>query len=235
MNTFSLSLWPQALADLFVLNACLACHTPLVRQESHICLDCLGQIPLTGFEQNPASNEMFFRLAGRIPIQGAYSMAWFEKGGILQQLLESLKYANQPEIGQFLGKLYARQLIKKGYDFQAFTLVPVPLHPTKKRKRGYNQSEQICLGMQEELELPIMPDLLRRTRYTRTQTRMSGFRRQKNTDGAFELRGEVPDKILLVDDILTTGATMVACCAPVLEETEDYPEIHALSIGIAVN
>lgn len=233
MNSFSLSLWPQALADLFVLNACLSCQTPLVRQESHVCLDCLGQLPLTGFENDPNSNEMFFRLAGRVPVKTAYSMAWFEKGGTLQHLLQALKYANQPEIGRFLGQQYGRRLRKAGQVFNGCTLVPVPLHTAKRRKRGYNQSEEICIGLAEELDLPILPDLLTRTRFTRTQTRMSGYRRQKNTDGAFELRREVPEKILLVDDILTTGATMVACCRPVLERNGPTPEIHTLTIGIA--
>ena len=233
MNTSTLTLWTQALTDLFVLNACLACQTPLVRQESHICLDCMGQLPLTSFDQNPGSNDMYKRLAGRVPLSAAYSMAWFDKGGILQHLLEALKYANQPEIGRFLGRQYGRTLLKNGHQLEGFSMVPVPLHPRKLRKRGYNQAEQICLGLQEILPLQMNTDLLIRTRFTRTQTRMSGFRRQKNTQGAFELRGDIPPKMLLVDDILTTGATMAACCQPIVDQAAELPEIRVLTIGIA--
>lgn len=177
---------------------------------------------------------MYKRIAGKVPLEAAYSMAWFEKGGTIQHILQALKYSKQPEIGQWLGKQYGRELVNAGVQFPHDTcLIPVPLHWRKHRKRGYNQAEQICEGLATQLNLPIRTDVIKRVKHTKTQTRMSGARRYNNVSQAFESSSVIETPVLLVDDVMTTGATLESCIRTLNESPVNVPEISILSIGIA--
>lgn len=234
MLTPTFTLLTEAVSDLFVMRSCLACQTALVRQERFVCMDCLEGLELTHFHSQPNNNEMYKRIAGKVPLEAAYSMAWFDKGGALQHILQSLKYSRQPEIGKWLGSTYGRTLTREGHIFPTDTcLVPVPLHWRKQRKRGYNQAEKICEGLAYQLGLPIRTDLLRRVKHTKTQTRMSGYRRYKNVSQAFECSHSCSSPILLVDDVMTTGATLESCISALSDSFSDAPNVSVLSIGIA--
>lgn len=234
MLTPTLTLWTEAVSDLFIMRSCLACQTALVRQERFVCIDCLEGLEHTGFHFHPQDNEMYKRIAGKVPLEGAYSMAWFDKGGAIQNILQSLKYSRQPEIGVWLGAQYGRSLALSGTTFLPDTcLVPVPLHWRKKRKRGYNQAEKICEGLARKLNLPVRTDLLKRVKYTKTQTKMSGHRRYKNVSQAFECTQSIGSPILLVDDVMTTGATLESCIKSLTDSASDMPRISIMSIGIA--
>ncbi len=216
------------------MRSCLACQTALVRQERFVCIDCLEGLEHTGFHVDPQDNEMYKRIAGKVPLEGAYSMAWFDKGGAIQHILQSLKYSKQPEIGIWLGVQYGKELAQATLEFPSdLCLVPVPLHWRKQRKRGYNQAEKICDGLSRQLGLPIRKDLLKRVKYTKTQTRMSGSRRYKNVSQAFECCQPINSPVLLVDDVMTTGATLEACIRTLADSTTDSPQISILSIGVA--
>lgn len=234
MLTSTFTLWSEAVSDLFVMRSCLACQTALVRQERFVCIDCLEGLDHTDFHLHPQDNEMYKRIAGKSPLDAAYSMAWFDKGGAIQHILQSLKYSKQPEIGTWLGALFGKKLASSDTIFPPDTcLVPVPLHWRKQRKRGYNQAEKICEGLSQSLEIPIKSDLIRRVKYTKTQTRMSGQRRYTNVSQAFECRHAIDRPVLLVDDVMTTGATLESCINTIANATPGQSNISILSIGIA--
>lgn len=234
MFTSILSQWGEAMGDLLVMRACLSCHTALVRQEKFVCIDCLEGLDHTDFHTHPHDNEMYKRIAGKVPLKAAYAMAWFDKGGTLQHILQALKYSRQPEIGIWLGRLYGSHLSRLGYTFSEDTcLVPVPLHWRKHRKRGYNQALKICEGLALETGLRIQQDVLKRVKHTKTQTKMSGARRYQNMNAAFKCQQEWDFPLLLVDDVMTTGATIEACINTLLMSSPEPREISILCLGVA--
>ncbi len=132
----------------------------------------------------------------------------------MQELLHELKYHNRPEIGRVLGCVYGSELVKEGYDKQLDLLVPIPLHPWKKKRRGYNQSEAFATGLAEAMQVPVNAAVVERVVNNETQTRKSRLRRWENVSDVFVVTnqaGVVGKRVLVVDDVITTGATVEAC------------------------
>lgn len=210
--------------DLIALlypNLCLACSENLPTRNEIICLRCQLELPRTNFhleKENPFTE----RFWGRIPLESGASLYHFVKGGRIQELLHRLKYEGKREIGIKLGEWYGRQL-KDSPDFQAVdVIIPVPLHPRKERLRGYNQSAMFAQGLAEAMDKSWHKEVLIRKVFTETQTQKSRAERLENVKDVFEIRN--PEKIkgkhiLLVDDVMTTGATMEVCGAKLLEIT----------------
>lgn len=222
------------LLRLFVSNPCQGCGQALTAAEPWICLNCLGQMEATGFQYSPQANDLYYRLAGRIPLEGAASLYYFDKGGRLQRIIKALKYANLPELGVHLGQLAGEQW--KGSPFLAQTelLVPMPLHPWRQRQRGYNQSEEIAKGLSDVLGLPVDNSLVRRIRRTKTQTRKSAAARWANVKEAFEATPNAAGRrLLLVDDIITTGSTLEACIKALYASEVPPAAVSVCSIGLA--
>jgi ComF family protein len=220
------------LARLFVANDCLACGQMLTTQERHVCLQCLSQMEETYFHDKPADNELYFRLAGKVPLSGAASLFYFDKGGRLQRVIKQLKYQSIPQVGNYLGEYYANRIKASGMLAGAEAIVPVPLHPRKQRKRGYNQAERIARGLGRGLNLPVRTDVLKRVRYTESQARKDGQDRWKNVEEAFRVVKPLPKGIILVDDIITLGATMGACLKALHQAEQTAEHIYALSLGL---
>ncbi|MDX2249285.1 MAG: ComF family protein [Bacteroidia bacterium] len=220
-------------AQLFVANSCYGCESPLTIQEKCICLSCLSQIQETQTHLKISDNELYYRLAGRIPLDGAMSLFYFAKSGRLQKILQHLKYKSAPRLGVFLGQYYGH--ILRGGDWlgQVNAVVPVPLHASRLIQRGYNQSEQIARGLSIALDIPLETQLLKRSRKTLTQTRKAGGNRWENVSGAFELKKNPPAGLLLVDDVITTGATLEACIRTLSEAKVPPEKIYIASIGMA--
>jgi len=213
--------------SLFYPRYCFACNEGLAKGEETICSRCMLELPRTHYHLE-RENKLFRKLEGRIPIQFAMSFFLFRKGGKVQHLLHSLKYNNHPEIGETLGEVYGEEL--KQVEFQKYfdVIVPVPLHASRKRKRGYNQSEKFAMGLSKSLNIP-WGVALERTIKTETQTRKSKLRRWENVSEVFQVK--TPDlvlkrRILLVDDVITTGATIEACANTLLKEG-----VSALSVA----
>ncbi len=223
----------SSLLSLLTLQTCHACERPLTVQESHLCFDCLGQIPFTSFERTPCDNELYYRLAGKVPLAGAAGMFYFDKAGKLQRLISQLKYKNALPLGAYLGELWGLRLEESGLLPPETVLLPVPLHWRKSFRRGYNQAEVIARGLKQTLGFPIDRRTLQRTRFTPSQTRLSGTARWQNVASAFRLRRQPPPYIALVDDVITTGATLEACIRT-LYEAEVPPEaVYVISLGVA--
>lgn len=199
-------------ADLLFPRICAGCDNSLATNEILICSECLYQLPRTGYcreEDNPVAR-MFW---GRIYLQNACSYLHFQKGGRLQSIIHKLKYKGQKEIGVLLGKMLASEMAGTPYTMVDL-IVPVPLHKTKLRKRGYNQSELICKGISEIINKEINTTGLKRLVTTSTQTHKQRYDRFENVKGIFKVTDPKifeNKHILLVDDVLTTGATLEAC------------------------
>ncbi len=193
---------------------CFACSTPLAAGEKVVCLDCLYHLPKTDFHHDPI-NPVAKIFWGRYPVEHAAACFYFRKGGKLQHLMHQFKYRKHPEIGQFIGNYYGSEL-RQSIVFKAVDMViPVPLHWKKLRKRGYNQSTVFGQGIAESMNVPLENNQLIRQEFTETQTRKSRFNRWQNVENKFVIKD--PDKlrgltILLVDEVITTGATLEACC-----------------------
>ena len=207
-------MWPLISNFLGLLypNLCLICGENLLKNEQQICLKCLSEIPRTNFhfqKDNPVEK----RFWGKADIQMATSFFFFTKGSPFQKLLHELKYRDNKEIGELMGSYAAVDILNVELINSVDYIVPIPLHPKKYAKRGYNQSELICNGMAKILSKPVEKQSLRRTRETATQTKKSVFERYENTSGIFEVidKNAFANKhILLVDDVLTTGSTIDA-------------------------
>ncbi|WP_165823783.1 ComF family protein [Pseudochryseolinea flava] len=165
-------------------------------------------------------NSLRERLHVRMPLLYAMALFRFSKSGRVQELLHTLKYKNQPELGISIGKMYGEKLATSGYVGQWDSIIPVPLHESRFRKRGYNQSSKFAEGLSDKLHLPILEDVLFRKVKTDTQTKKTKLNRWENVRTVFEMnsQGMAPNnRVLLVDDVVTTGATLEACAQTLME------------------
>jgi ComF family protein len=224
------------LRDFFNLlfpDLCVVCGENLLKNEQHVCLSCLHEIPKTNYHCLP-DNPVEKRFWGKVPVFRGTAFFFFHKGSPFQKLLHALKYKGNKEIGEVLGKYAAADLLESP-DFCAVdVIIPVPLHPKKYKKRGYNQSECIASGLSAVLQRPIDTTTLRRVRENTTQTRKSVFERYENTEGIFELldKNTLSGKhVLIVDDVLTTGSTLEACVQALSESADIKVSVFAIAVA----
>lgn len=208
--------------DFFSLifpKVCYSCGKSLFKSENCICTYCLYHLPKTGYHlhsDNPVA-KLFF---GRAKIFSASALYSFSRGGKVQRLIHQLKYRGRKEIGTLLGKYYGEELKTSPLFSSAEIIIPVPLHPKKLRKRGYNQSEVFAQGLAESTQTECASDAFVRTYFSTTQTKKSRFARWKNVEDIFQVTASEKIKgkhVLLVDDVITTGATIEACANKILE------------------
>jgi ComF family protein len=210
LNDFISLIFPQV---------CVSCGKSLYKNEHSICTYCSYHLPKTNYHADNA-NPIAKIFWGRINIHSASAYYNFGKGGKVQHLIHQLKYRGQKDIGITIGKFYGFDL-KKCDDFNTVDMViPVPLHPKKKKKRGYNQSEFFATGLAHSMNTETDFTSLFRTYDSETQTKKSRFNRWKNVETVFKLKDEnllSGKHILLVDDVITTGATLEACAKTLLK------------------
>lgn len=224
----------QDVYHLFYPNLCLACEESLVANEYLVCIDCWSQLPETLFHLQ-INNPMEQKLWGRVHFEYATSMYYFNKDSRIQHLLHALKYKGQKEVGIMLGKRFAKAIEKCVWIDDIDILIPLPLSKKKKAQRGYNQSTQIALGMEKVLAKPVVTYAIERVKNTATQTKMTRSERVQNVEGAFcVVDGQLlaGKHVLLIDDVITTGATLEACANTILKESSAKVSIATLAYAI---
>lgn len=205
--------------SLFFPDLCCACGDHLVSQEYQLCTTCLYDLPYTNFHLQ-ADNPVARQFWGRIPVKDAFAYLYFHKQGKVQNIIHHLKYKNRPLLGNLLGEMCGRELRTHDYASSIDLIIPVPLHPSRLRSRGYNQSHCIAEGLSTILHIPLGDKYLHRFKSTSTQTRKGRFERFENMVEVFSLQEAdhlAGKHVLLVDDVITTGATLEACSLPLLE------------------
>jgi ComF family protein len=200
-------------ARLIFPNNCAGCGEELFGSKNLLCWQCLKELPRTGFEKHE-NNPVAAIFYGRIPLQHAFSWLFYTKGSLAQMLIQQVKYRSNLDLGKYLGTIMAEAMLDANLYNDVDALVPLPLNRKKLAKRGYNQSMLICEGMSGVLGKPVETVAVIRSRFTETQTRKNRLQRWMNVEQVFDLKEahNIERKhVLLVDDVITTGATMEAC------------------------
>ncbi len=223
----------QSATHLFYPHNCVGCGTDILGNDELLCVKCLYNLPYTTFEKYEDNNvEKIFR--GRIQIETAVAGYYFAKGEIIQTLVHDFKYNANKSIGFFLSQLMAKRMIETDRFKDIDCLVPLPLFADKEFKRGFNQAKIICDGIGDVLKLPIIEKNVLRQKFTDTQTKKNRLERWKNVADSFKISNPnvfVGKHVALVDDVVTTGATLEACAQKIKEIPETKVSIFTLTIA----
>ena len=226
-------LWDDVVSLLFP-RLCYACGNHLLRNEKLICTECYILIPRTNYhlqDDNPVAR-LFW---GRCRIERASAFSFYNKDSRIRKLIHNLKYKGIKEIGHELGMIYGRSLAGTDFLKEIDIIIPVPLHPSKKRIRGFNQTDTIAEGLSEATGLPVGIGILERTSKSDTQTRRSRYDRWVNVEGIFSVAGleRLEGRhVLLVDDVITTGSTLESCAVELLKVDEVRVSVAALAVAV---
>ena len=223
----------QDIIGLVYPETCCCCNKLLINSEKVTCLWCLYNLPRTKYHLLK-ENFVFELFYGRANIENATSMFFFDKGTNYQRIIHKLKYKGEKDIGVEFGRVFGNE-IKESEDYSNFDyIVPVPLHPDKMKRRGFNQSECIADGLSTSMNIDVNTHNLIRTINTNTQTKKSRFERFENTKDVFTLN-EASDlnnkSVLLVDDVVTTGSTLEACSNVITDTTNCKVSIATLAVA----
>jgi ComF family protein len=203
----------DALLHLAFPHVCEGCGTDNLQSDHLLCLRCLSSLPSTNFHMHP-NNPIEKIFWGRIPIVSATSQYYFTKESMMQHLMHQFKYKGNKDVGIYLGKLMGWSMLESNRFSFIDALIPLPLHKSKEHKRGYNQATLLCEGISSIMNKPVLKNAIIRSEKTETQTKKSRIQRWQNMKGKFELANpsSIAGKhVLLVDDVVTTGATLEAC------------------------
>jgi ComF family protein len=227
-----ISFWHRVL-NLISPQACVICGCRLGISEEVMCTPCNLALPRTGFAQQPYDNEMAKRFYGRLPIERAAALFYYEAGSEASRIIHAMKYFHHPEIGRIMGRMMAEEMSPHHFFDGVDALVPVPLAKKRQRERGYNQSEEIAKGVSEVTGIHVETGIVRRKHFESSQTNKTQAQRLSNVENSFELVDATKASgkhLLIIDDIVTTGSTIWACSRPVTEICNC--RISVLSIGV---
>lgn len=214
--------------NIFFPEICLSCKEQLTEKEGPICIKCRHDLPITNFSSEPNNlvEKIFY---GRIPIEQATALFYFLQKGKVQMLMHELKYNKQQQVGTFVGNWLGTEMLKSKRFDDIDYIIPVPLHKNKLKTRGYNQVTTFGESLSKKLMIPLNDTYLIKISSTHTQTKKLRLDRWKNVQELFVVQHQnnlIDKHILLIDDIITTGATLEACC-------KAFGKIKGLKISIA--
>lgn len=217
--------------ELIYPALCVTCGERLISQEKYLCMNCRADLPVTNFHLN-SDNNVAALFWGRVKIENATSLFYYKKGSRYQRLIYFIKYRGMKELGFEFGTHLGASLSESENFTTADLIIPVPLHPRKKKKRGYNQSEYIARGVANILKKPVSVNNLCRKIHSSSQTRKNRFERWQNVEKIFKINhpDELHNKhILLLDDVVTTGSTLEACASEILKVPDTKVSIATLA------
>ena len=209
----------NSLINLFFPKLCAGCNSFIGTNESIICTVCRHELPLTNHHLNP-ENEAFKKFYGRIPVEHVSALLYFHKKGMVQEMIHNLKYKGHEEIGSLLGEWYASDLKDSPFLNNVDVIIPVPLHKKRLKERGYNQVTNFGLALSENFKIPLNNSILMRKVYSKTQSKKNLLGRTEGIETVFDVAFAEEDSnkhYLLIDDVLTTGATLEACSKALLK------------------
>ena len=228
--------WLTRILDFISPRLCVVCGERLAPTERSICSACMLHLPRTNFQHSADDNPMVQLFWHLTPIRRAAALVFFEPHSEMAQIIYKLKYSQRPDIGEDMGRLMATEM-KYGKFFEDIdVLMPVPLERKRRNQRGYNQSEQLAIGIRQVTGLPIITKALSRKHFVQSQTKLNRRERQENVCNIFHLEDASPLKnkhVLLIDAICTTGATLIAC-ADAIKAVEGI-HISVLTYGFTKN
>lgn len=220
--------------NLIAPRACHVCGHRLNIQEDCICTACNLHLPRTNYALSPTDNMMARRLWGHVPVERCAALFHYEPHSQTANILYDLKYHQHPEIGRAMGEMIAEEFSGLGFFLGIDAIIPVPLTKSRQRERGYNQSHEIAKGVNAITRLPIVDKAVIRETFNESQTRKNALERRENVEKAFRLIGpeSIEDRhLLLIDDVLTTGATITACAKELLKAPN--VTISVLTLAVA--
>lgn len=221
----------RALVNLFFPKLCNGCNALLLNNESVICIKCRHDLPYT-YHHEMENNEIMAKFYGILPVEQTTAMLYFHSKGIAQELIHNLKYRNQQEIGTLLGHIYANELKESNKIPKVDFIIPTPIHKKRLQERGYNQVTTFCEVLSKEFQIPIEGEVLFRKKHTKTQTKKSKEKRGEMKSKDFEIRYKdhhIGKHYLLIDDVITSGATIEACAKALLEIPDSKVSIMAIA------
>lgn len=226
----------KAFTHLIYPRCCITCGSPLSNEEKELCISCLLTLPKTDFH-NSSFNPLNKILKGRIKVRSIHSYYYFDKGLRVQRLLHHIKYSGKRDLAVQIGEWYGYDLKKCGVYEDIHYILPVPLHESRLKVRGYNQSEAFAEGLSKSLNIELGKNLVVRNTNTTTQTKKSRIQRWENVSNVFQI--PFPEilknkNILLVDDVITTGATLEACAQEILNAGINSLRIATIACALKI-
>ena len=225
--------WSQAISHLIFPESCLICQNELSKVTHSICTFCSQELLFTHFEKYEEPTPLDKLFWGRVPLEQTFALLFFEKEKSTQKILHALKYQSRPAVGVEFGKMMGRKIKENGLFATVDLIVPVPIHPKKKFVRGYNQSEQLAIGLSDYLSIPYSNQFIHKMNHTESQTKKGRFARWDNVAQNFTLQNNQtePKHVLLIDDVITTGATLEALVRVIHEKK---PELRISIVSLAI-
>ena len=211
---FTLTELAVRLINLVAPKQCVMCGCRLAVGEDVVCTSCNLDLPRTNYHEKPYDNEMAKLFWGRMPVEKAAALFFYRARSASSRIVYSMKYLGHPEVGELMGRMAAVEFAKSGFFDDVDLIVPVPLAKKRQRARGYNQSMQIARGVSEITRLPIVVDAVVRKSFNGSQTEMNRWQRNENVEDVFTLKdgSRIEGRhVLIVDDVVTTGATVISC------------------------
>lgn len=211
---FTLTELAVRLINLVAPKQCVMCGCRLAVGEDVVCTSCNLDLPRTNYHEKPYDNEMAKLFWGRMPVEKAAALFFYRARSASSRIVYSMKYLGHPEVGELMGRMAAVEFAKSGFFDDVDLIVPVPLAKKRQRARGYNQSMEIARGVSEITRLPIVVDAVVRKSFNGSQTEMNRWQRNENVEDVFTLKdgSRIEGRhVLIVDDVVTTGATVISC------------------------